>query len=186
MPKVENPKRYSALPVTDVAELLGVTPRQVRNWITDKGLPAKNDPRGRLLDWPTTLQWFVDYRIAENSGNGGSRTPKNPGSDPLESMEQALARKTRAEADLKELQLARERCEVASISDVERTLSAANASTKTLILAFPSRLSTQLISIDDRAKLYAILERECKALLGNLASIDGVLQSRSAQKDEDE
>jgi hypothetical protein len=189
MPKDENPKNYSALPVTDVAELLGVTPRQVRNWIVDKGLPAKNDPRGRMLDWPITLQWFVAYRIAENGGNGGNRRPGNAsdGSEiPDETLDQAILRKTKAEADLKELQLARERCEAAAISDVEKALATANASTKTLIQALPSRLSTQLLGIDDRARLYAILERETNGLLGNLASVGSVLEAGQKKASEDE
>ena len=189
MPKSENPKNYSTLTVPDVAELLGVTDRQVRNWIKDKGLPAKSDPRGFTLDWPSTLEWYVGYRSAQNGGNGGNRRP-GTGSDlpeePAESYEDALARKTRAEADLKELQLARERGEAASIADVEKALSSANASTKTLIQAFPSRLSTQLLGIDDRAKMFAILQRECNALLGNLASIDAVFQARNRQEDEEE
>jgi phage terminase Nu1 subunit (DNA packaging protein) len=186
MPKAENPKSYAALPIADVAELLGVTDRQVRNWIKDKGLPAKSDPRGRTLDWPSALQWFVAYRIAENGGNGGNRKPVDPAGEPLESMEAALARKTRAEADLKELQLARERGEVAAIADVERVLASANKSIQTLMLALPSSLAPQLIGLADRAKIYAVIDRGVRATLGNLASIDAVRQSRAAAEDEDE
>lgn len=191
MPKSENPKNFAAMAVTDVAELLGVTDRMVRNWIKDKGLPAKSDPRGRTLDWPETLRWYVAYRIAENGGSGGSRRPIN-GSDgselPEETLDEAILRKTKAEADLKELQLARERAEVAAISDVEKALATANAATKTLIQALPSRLSTQLLGIDDRARLYAILERETNSLLGNLASVGSVLEAgaNKAAEDDDE
>lgn len=186
MPKAENPKSYSALTVADVAELLGVTDRQVRNWIKDKGLPANSDPRGRTLDWPETLRWYVAFRIAENGGNGGNRKPSNPDAEPLETMNAALARKTRAEADLKELQLARERGEVAAISDVERVLASANKSIQTLILALPSSLAPQLIGLADRAKIYAVIDRGVRATLGNLASIDAVRQSRAAVEDEEE
>jgi excisionase family DNA binding protein len=184
MPKAENPRNYSALSVATVAELLGVTDRMVRNWIKDKGLPSKADPRGATLDWPSTLEWYVTYRATQKGGNGGN-LPGGNGSGgaeipPLEDYDQALARRTRAEADLKELQLARERGEVASIADVERVLATANKSIQQLILALPSSLTPQLIGLDDRQKVYTVLDRGVRSMLGNLASIDAVRQARAA------
>lgn len=173
----------------DVAELLGVTDRGVRKWINEKGLPAKNDSRGFALDWPKTLEWYVAYRNTENSGTGGTRRPgngKDGGEEPLESYEDANARKTRAEADLKELQLARERGQVAAITDVEKVLTSANKSIQTLILAMPSGLAPQLIGIEDRGRINAILTRYCREVLTNMASVDAVLQSRTAQPESDE
>jgi len=190
MPKVQNAKSFAALTVVDVAELLGLTDRQVRNLIKDKGLPATNDGRGFVLDWPATLEWYVGYRSAQRCGNGGNRRPEN-GSDALpapdESFDEAILRKTKAEADLKELQLARERGEVASIADVERVLTGANKSIQTRILALPASLATQLLGIDDRNRIFAILDRNCRELLTNLASLDAVQAARTAQPgDEDE
>jgi phage terminase Nu1 subunit (DNA packaging protein) len=186
MPKAEATKNHGALSVIDVAELLGVTDRQVRNWIKDKGLPAKGDPRGRTLVWSETLAWYVAYRIAETGGSGGSRKAVDPDSEPLESMEAALARKTRAEADLKELQLARERSEVAAIADVERVLGAANKSIQTLLLALPASLAPQLLGLEDHNKIFAVIDRGVKATLSNLASIDAILQAKRVSGDEDE
>ena len=190
MPKDENQKNYSALPVSDVAELLGVTDRQVRNWIKDKGLPARSDPRGRLLDWPTTLQWYVAFQIDEKRGNGGNRRP-NSGSEgsevPEETLDEAILRKTKAEADLKELQLAREQGQVVAIAELERVLANANRSIQTQILALPAGLAPQLIGMDDRQKIYNLIDRSCRSLLTNLASIDAVRESRPAPpEDEDE
>jgi excisionase family DNA binding protein len=186
MPKPQNAKSYSALTVVDVAELLGVTDRCVRKWIKEKGLPAKSDPRGFALVWSDVLQWFVAYRIAENSGTSGTQRPGSDPDNPLETFNEALARKTRAEADLKELQLARERGEVAAIADVERVLASANKSIQTLMLAMPSSLAPQLIGLADRAKIYAVIDRDVRATLSNLASIDAVRQSRAAVEDEEE
>jgi phage terminase Nu1 subunit (DNA packaging protein) len=185
MPKAENPKNFASLTVVNVAELLGVSDRGVRKWIKEKGLPAKSDPRGFALDWPTTLQWYVSYRIAENSGTGGTGGPGTAGTEPLETFEEARARLTRAEADLKELQLARERGLVAAIADVERVMSGANKSIQTLILALPSSLTPQLIGMDDRNKIYAVIDRAARATLGNLASIDAVRQARPVSEDEE-
>jgi phage terminase Nu1 subunit (DNA packaging protein) len=186
MPKAKIPKNYAALSVVDVAGLLGVTDRGVRKWIKEKGLPASSDARGFTLDWPATLQWYVAYRIAENLGTGGTQAPGTGGTEPAENYDQALARRTRAEADLKELQLARERGEVAAIADVERVMSGANKSIQTLILALPSSLTPQLIGMDDRNKIYAVVDRAVRSTLGNLASIDAVRQARPIIEDEPE
>jgi excisionase family DNA binding protein len=191
MPKDEKPRNLSELTVAEVAELLGVTDRWVRNWIKDKGLPVKGPAGSRTLDWPVTLKWYVAYQVEQNGGSGGTRKPgtdPNGPEVPLEDYEQALARKTRAEADLKELQLARERGEAASIADVEKALTSANAATKKLIQALPSVLSTQLLGVDDRSRIYAILERETNVLLGNLATVESVFEAgaHKGQQDDDE
>ena len=189
MAKSEKPKSYSALSVADVAELLSVTDRQVRNWINDNGLPASADPRGRTLDWPVTLKWYVAYQIEKNSGTGGNRkaaTGQSGADEPEENFDQAILRKTKAEADLKELQLARERGQVAAIADVEKVLTSANKSIQTRILVMPSALAPQLLGIEDRARIDAILMRNCREVLSNLATVDAVLQSRTAQPDDEE
>jgi phage terminase Nu1 subunit (DNA packaging protein) len=186
MPREENPRNYSAVSVSDVAELLGLTDRQVRNLIKDKGLPARSDPRGFTLDWPTALEWYVGYRSAQKGGNGGNRRPGSNPEEPEETYDEALARKTRAEADLKELQLARERGEVAAIADVERVLNGANKSIQTRVLAMPASLATQLLGIDDRTRIFNVLDRSCRDLLTNLASIDAVREARTAQPEADE
>jgi phage terminase Nu1 subunit (DNA packaging protein) len=189
MPKDENPKNYAALPVSDVAELLGVTDRQVRNWIKDKGLPARDDPRGRMLDWPTTLKWYVAFQIASTGGNGGNRRGRavpGPDAEEDEDFNAAVLRKTVAEADLKELQLAREQAQVVAVADVEKVLSAANKSIQTLILALPSTLTPQLIGMEDRNKIHAIIDRAARNTLGNLANIDAVRQARTAPAEDEE
>jgi excisionase family DNA binding protein len=185
MSKDQNAKNFTAMSVVDVAELLGVTDRGVRKWIKEKGLPARADQRGFTLDWPTTLKWYVDYKIAENPGTAGTPQPKTGAEQPPENYEQALARKTRAEADLKELQLARERSQVAAISDVERVLANANKSIQTLILAIPSALAPQLIGLTDYGRIRAVLDRGVKATLGNLASIDAIRQVRPAAAEDE-
>lgn len=189
MPKNTSAKNYSALTVTDVAELLLVTDRGVRKWIKEKGLPAKSDGRGFALDWAATLQWYVQYRIEENAGTRGTRRPGSGSAgedEQQETLDQAILRKTKAEADLKELQLARERGEVAAIADVERVLTGANKSIQTRILAMPASLAPQLLGVEDRTRVFHILDRYCRDLLTNLTSIDAVREARTAQREADE
>jgi phage terminase Nu1 subunit (DNA packaging protein) len=178
--------KLTDLTVADIAELLGVTPRQVRNWIAEKGLPAKDGNRGRILNWPETLTWFVAYRISEggNGGNGKAAPGQNTPDEPEEDYDHALARKVRAEADLTELKLARERGQVAAIADVEKVLSAANSSTRTLIQAFPAQLAPQLLGLEDRAAIYTLLQRECGQLLGNIATMAAILEAGEIAQEE--
>lgn len=190
MSKAENLKSYSSLSVSDVAELLPLKERQIRNLIKDKGLPARSDPRGFMLDWSSTLEWYVQYRIAQKVGNGGNPGPKvgsNHPDMPQEPINEALLRKTVAEADLKELQLARERGQVAAIADVERVLMAANKTIQTRVLALPASVAPQLIGLEDRARIDAILMRTCRDVLTNLATLDAVREVHGAHRlDDDE
>jgi excisionase family DNA binding protein len=182
---MKNDKNVLMLTVAETTKLLRVTDRHIRNWIKDKGLPAATMPGVQRLDAAAVVTWFLDFRLTEN-GNSGNRAASDPGGEPLETFDEALARKTRAEADLKELQLARERGEVAAIADVERVLASANKSIQTLMLALPSSLAPQLIGLADRGKIFAVIDRAVRATLSNLASIDAVRQTHSAVEDEDE
>lgn len=187
MPKGEKSKNFSAMTVIDVAELLGVTDRGVRKWIKEEGLPAKSDPRGFTLDWAAVLQWYVEYKAAKSCGTGGTGGQKTGEPVQLETMEQALARRTRAEADLKELQLARESGQVAAIEDVTRVLSNANKSIQTLILSLPAALTPRLIGLDNRLEIYEILDQHVRGTLSNLATIDAIREARKeTQEDEPE
>lgn len=174
MQRDENPKNFSALTVMDVSELLGCSDRAIRKWIKERDLPAVKEGRDYMLDWPAVLAWYVKDK-AETCGTVG--TLKGFSGEPAEDYKDALARKTRAEADLMELKLARERGQVAAISDVEKVLAAANSSTRTLIQAFPAQMAPQLIGLEDRAAIFAILQRECNQLLGNIATMDAILEA---------
>jgi phage terminase Nu1 subunit (DNA packaging protein) len=169
----------SALSAVELAELFDVSEKTIRNWMNSNGLPFTAAGRGRVVAWPDALKWFVEYRIAE-AGSVGKFSKNQASTDKpvaTESYEDALGRKTRAEADLKELQLARERGQVAAIADVEKVLSASTLATQTQILAVPSRLSTQMLGIEDQSRAVAILTAEMRQLLSNLATIDAIRES---------
>lgn len=171
--------------VAEFAAILGVTDRHVRNWIKDNGLQTLDLPGVTKLDARLAVAWFVKKALAE-SGNSGNRGPNGASEEPEETYDAALARKTRAEADLKELQLARERGEVASIADVERVLEGANKSIQTRILAMPAGLATQLLGLVDRNRIFNVLDRSCRELLTNLVGIEAVREARTAKPETDE
>ena len=168
-----------ALELEDVASLLGVSERMVRNYIKDNGLPCTGDGRGRRFVWADVREWFVKYRIelAGSRGNLGSQIPVVS----EETLEEAILRKTKAEADLKELQLAKERGQVASIADVEKAIAASTIVAQTQILAVPSRLASRLLGMDDYKRVVAILEGEMRQLLSNLATIDAVKEAARSE-----
>lgn len=187
MTKAEKKASLDVLTAVEVAELLCVTEKTVRNWMNKNGLPFNESSRGRTIAWSSALKWYVNYRISEVGNDGKKDVKSTPEAAPLipfETYEQALARKTRAEADLKELQLGKERGQVAAIKDVELALSRSNKETQTRILAMPSRLATQLVGIDDRAEVFGILQRECNQLLSSLATFDPLTDQTRAE-DED-
>ena len=180
----EKAKQPEMLTVVETAERLFVTERTVRNWLKGNGLQSSDSARGRLLDWRMTLAWYVLFR-REELGSGGNGDSSSEAEDHEETYEAALSRKTRAEADLKELQLAKARGEVASIADVERVLAASNLSVQTQVLAVPSRLASQMLGLEDHGRAVAILESEMRQILSNLATIDAVHEANSMQGDDD-
>ncbi len=169
----------------EVAELLDVTEKTIRNWMNANGLPFKQSSgKGRTIDWSEALRWYIDYRH-EEGGRGRKSATLAPTEAQEETYDQSLARKTRAEADLKELQLAKARGEVAAISDVERVLAASNQSIQTQMLAVPSRVAPQILGLEDHGRAVAILESEMRQVLTNLAGIDAVREAAGLEEDED-
>ncbi len=169
MPKAQEAQKFDALTAADVADLLFVTEKTVRNWMNKGDLPFKDHPRGRMLSWKQVLEWYVAYRQADG-GTRGTQSEK-PSNSPQETMESAMRRRAVAEADLKELQLAGERGKVVAIGDVERSVAKVASSLKQAILALPSRLATRLYGVRDRNAIRAILDAEARELCVKLATI---------------
>jgi len=166
-------ENYEALDTETVADLLGVTPRQVRNWAINKGLPFKDDPRGRRFKWREALEWYIVYRT-EKDGSRGSQPPApDPESneEQTESLEQATTRKTIAEANLKELELATKRGQVVAIADAQRAIEVVSKNVQQKLLSVPAKLTGRLMGVADRNRIHAILEVEMKQQCTELAGI---------------
>ena len=188
MPKPTKPaasKKPGDLNAADIAELLGVSERTVSNWLRDKGLPCKDDRHGRRFIWPNVLAWYVQMRVeeAEKFGNAGNRalprvsepseSPESPAPAPPESFKAALTRKTVAEADLKELELATKRGEVVSIADVQTSMANVSNALRTRILGWPTLMIGRVFGVKDRNALFAILSRAANDLCRELI-LEGV------------
>jgi phage terminase Nu1 subunit (DNA packaging protein) len=90
----------------------------------------------------------------------------------------------RAEADLKEIELAKQRSQLIALDDVEQMLTDLVLTTKARIMAIPPRLSPELVGETSRVMIQAKLEKACREALAYLAKAggDGGAQVQQVQK----
>ncbi len=162
-------QNLNALDTDDVAALLGVTDRQVRNYVKDKGLPCRDDGRRRLFSWPDVLEWYILFRL-EKAGSRGNSEP-DAAVDDGEDLTAATTRKTIAEADLKELELATKRGQVVAIADIQRTMANLAKAMQTKILSWPTKMASRLMGLKEREQIRHVLDREARQLCHDLSSI---------------
>lgn len=163
-------QNLAALDTDDVAALLDVSDRQVRNYVKDKGLPSFDDGRGRRFVWSEVLAWYVRF-CAEKAGSRGSQEDEEP-EVKGETFNEAICRKTVAEADLKELQLARERGQVVAIVDAQRMLANLAKAMQTKILSWPTKMAGRLVGLKEREQYRHVLDREARQLCHDLSTIN--------------
>lgn len=180
MPKIKPPSDNDWLSVDDVAELLFVTDRTIRNWLKDKNMPSVIDERGRRFRWSEVLPWYVRLK-AEEGGNDGKKTApavKETSWDDIqrpaksqETFDDALCRKTIAEADLKELELATKRAQVVAVEVAAVAMQNAAKNLQVEILGWPTLMIGQIFGQRDRNRLFDLLSRSARDLCGRLASV---------------
>jgi terminase small subunit / prophage DNA-packing protein len=173
-----------AMTAVEFGKFVGVSEKTVRNWMNNNGLPFSEAGRGRVIESVAAVRWYVGY-CHGSDGKSVKNSAPVPELEDSEDYGAALARKTRAEADLKELQLAERRGQVASIEDVEKVVTASSLATKTQIEGLPAKLATQLVGIDDRNTVQKLLAREMSQLLTNLASIDAIRELARSNGEDD-
>lgn len=169
MAKEHTPDELNALDTEDVAALLGVSARMVRNYVKEKQLPCSDDPRGRRFVWKDVLEWYVRYRL-EADGNGGSEADAEEAEEG-ENFNQACLREKIADADLKELKLARERGETVSVHDAQKLFSNVAKALQTKLLGMPAKMAGQVTGLKDKSKVRDILDREVRQICNDLATI---------------
>ncbi|HEY1502574.1 MAG TPA: terminase small subunit [Acidobacteriaceae bacterium] len=174
----------NALPVEDVAELLSVSPKTIRNWLNKEDLPCQSDGRRRVLDWTTTLEWYVQRRIQESGKHGNE--PEAGYLVGEETLEQAETRKTIAEADLKELKLAELRGQMVPADEVGRNVGQVASAIKTKLDAMPNALALRLVGKKDRVEVQKILHDEIYRLQLELANVGKQYEPKRIVTDEDE
>jgi len=75
----------------------------------------------------------------------------------------------RADADLREIELAKERGQLIALADVEKTMTDLVLTTKARIMAIAPRLAPELVGETSRVMIHAKLEKALKEALAALA-----------------
>jgi phage terminase Nu1 subunit (DNA packaging protein) len=153
------------------------------------GLPCAAEGKAKTVRLRDLLEWHASTTKRETVKSVKLAVPESNAQPtaPDETYEEAITRKTKAEANLKELQLAQRRGQVASIPYLKKVLNASAMATQTQVLAVPSRLATRILGLEDHARAVSILDAEMRQLLTNLATIDAVLEAGNDADDaEDE
>ena len=149
--------------VTKVASALNLDERRVQQLVKE-GMPRET--RGQY-DPVKCMLWYIRFL---QSALEKKAVPTLDGGFAGEREERV--RLLRADADLREMELARERSLVISIDDYERTLADLILTTKARIMAIPPRLAPDLVGETSRVMLQAKLEKACKESLAYLAKME--------------
>jgi phage terminase Nu1 subunit (DNA packaging protein) len=146
--------------VTKVASALNLDPRRVQQLVKE-GMPRVS--RGQY-DPVKCMVWYIRYlqRAIEKK-----TVPTIDGGFVSERMERL--RLLRADADLKEMELAKERSQLVALPDVEAILIDLVLTTKARIMAIPPRLAPELVGETSRVMIQAKLEKAYKESLAYLA-----------------
>jgi phage terminase Nu1 subunit (DNA packaging protein) len=150
--------------VGKVAKALNLTPQRIQQ-LSKEGLPKED--RGKY-DLGKCMLWYIRYLQAALEKKA---VPMANGVYAGEREERI--RLLRAEADLKEIELAKEQGQLVAIADVESEWSNLVVTTKARILAIPPRVAPELVGEASRVVIQAKLEKEVKEALRLLARGDG-------------
>ncbi len=146
--------------VEKVAGFLNLTPQRVQQLVKE-GMPRES--RGEY-DAIKCAGWYIRYL---QNALEKKAVPTLEGGFVGEREERI--RLLRADADLKEMELARERSQYVALPDVEKTLTDLVLTTKARILAIPPRLAPELVGETQRTMIQAKLEKACVEALAYLA-----------------
>ena len=159
---------YDTLTTDDVAELLGVTDRQIRTWIKDKGMPARKDGRATTFVWRDTLAWYVEYKasLARYAGREDASAAVDP-----DQAKNPIFRKDSAVASLKELELEQRQGQLVRMGDVLDVFGRVVKDMQTEVRSLPTRIVQQALGIKDRDEMVAFLTDETNSLLTRLSQL---------------
>jgi len=146
--------------VTKVASALNLDERRIQQLVKE-GMPREK--RGQYVVLKCAL-WYVRYLQAALEKKA---VPLPDGTYAAERDERI--RNLRADAELKEIELAKERGFLVSLRDVESTMTDLVLTTKARIMAIPPRVAPELVGETSRVMVQAKIEKACREALASLA-----------------
>jgi phage terminase Nu1 subunit (DNA packaging protein) len=147
--------------VKKIASELDLTSRRIQQLVTE-GLPR--DRRGRY-DVQKCFHWYVRYVHAAIH-----QKKVSVASDAVYASErEERLRLLRADADLRELELAKQRSQLISIDDFDAVLTDLILVTKARIMSIPPRVAPDIVGETSRLIIQGKLDKACKESLSYLA-----------------
>jgi phage terminase Nu1 subunit (DNA packaging protein) len=154
------------MPLTDVgrvAQALNLTEQRVQQLVKE-GLPREG--RGQY-DAVKCMLWYIRYLQAVIEKKAVNLA--DPGGAVYAGEREERVRLLRADADLREIELAKERSQLVTLADVEAFHTELVLTTKARMMAIPPRVATELVGETSRVMIQAKLEKAIKEALSNLA-----------------
>lgn len=121
------------LSAKQLADELGLGTRQIDNLVAD-GMPRHKRGRGYAYPWPIVLRWYIKHREA-------SALRRSQPTD----LNDARVRRETAEAQLKELELAKLEGRTVTIEDAEREIGATLDRLRARLVNIPGKWAPQLV-----------------------------------------
>jgi phage terminase Nu1 subunit (DNA packaging protein) len=155
------PEKPRIVTIRQVAEILNLTPRRVQQ-LVQEGLPLK--VRGKY-DQDLCVGWYIRYLQALVE----KKIILDSGGAVLANERDERLRLLRADADLREIELARKRGQLVAIEDVEHEMTDLILVTKARVLAVGARVAPELVGETSRVMIQAVIEKAHKEALTQLA-----------------
>lgn len=146
--------------IKQMSEMMNVSPRWVQK-LAAEGLPRAG--RGKY-DAVKVILWYVRYLQAALEKKA---VPQGDGT--FAGMKDERARSIRADAELKEMELAQKRRELVRVDDVARAAVDLVVLTKSRIMTVPARLAAEITGESSRIMVQARIEKALTDALSHLA-----------------
>jgi hypothetical protein len=151
----------SIVDVKKMATMMNVTPRRVQQLANESGMPRAGPGK---YDAGKCLLWYIRYLQAALEKKA---IPLGDGS--YSGLKDERARSIRADAELKEIELAEKRGSLVLIADVKKRFIDLVSMTKARVMATPARIAPEVMGETSRVMVQAIVEKQLKEALNHLA-----------------
>ena len=150
-----------------LAKRFGVTTRTVDNYVAEH-MPHHGARKSLYFLWHECLAWWRAREIEKAIPPSSSDSESGDGV----SLTEAERRKMLADAELKELKVAREKGKLVAIADVAAAQGQIASNIRTRLRALPAKLTPRLVG-RRRQDIKTLLEKEIDAALTELAQTAG-------------
>jgi len=147
--------------IKQIASTLNLTPSRIQQ-LVQEGLPKKL--RGKY-DQDQCTGWYIRYLQALVE----KKAIVSEGGEVFKNEREERLRLLRADADMREIELARERGQLVAIEDVEHEMADLILVTKARVLAVGARVAPELVGETSRVMIQAVIEKAHKEALSHLA-----------------